>query len=444
MVFLIFQKIFFNQRLRLRNQEVIFTDEEIENFTLQKIETILNANNRSLSNFPGLPQVNHELIQFGRNKLIADERRYMVNEERDLWSTLYSGLNTSQKEVYDNIMLSVDAQNRGLFLFMEVVVPVKTYLWRTIIAQIRSLGKIVLFVASSGIASLVLSGGRTLHSRFRIPVEIDNESCCGIDVISDLVELIRVSELIIWDEAPLQHRHAFESVDRTFRDICKLDKPIAETQVLGGKAMVLGGDLRQILLVIKNARRGDVVVASVNKSAAIWGSCRVFVLSVNMRLCDPSLDVADVDQMMCFNKWYLDMGDGTLLAIKLAHEDDATGITIPDDLLIPISDNPTTAIVSSTYPDLSNIINDIEYLKERCILCPTNDVVDQINSHELKTTPSDLVELYSTDEICPTTENLEEMKIMYPPEFLNTLRFSGVPNHKLELKVGAQSYYYVI
>ena len=25
---------------------------------------------------------------------------------------------------------------------------------------------------------------------------------------------------------------------------------------------------------------------------------------------------------------------------------------------------------------------------------------------------------------------------MYPIEFLNTLRFSGIPNHKLELKVG--------
>lgn len=131
------------------------------------------------------------------------------------------------------------------------------------------------------------------------------------------------------------------------------------------------------------------------------------------------------------------MGDGTLPAISLNHEDEATWITIPDDLLIPISDKPISAIVASTYPDLSNRIDDIEYLKERCILCPTNDVVDQINSHVLQTMPSDLVELYSADEICPTTDNLEEMQIMYPPEFLNTLRFSGVPNHKLELKVGA-------
>ena len=54
----------------------------------------------------------------------------------------------------------------------------------------------------------------------------------------------------------------------------------------------------------------------------------------------------------------------------------------------------------------------------------------------LKKIPGDLHELYSADNICPTTNNLEEMQIMYPIEFLNTLCFSGIPNHKLELKVG--------
>ncbi|GKE14874.1 ATP-dependent DNA helicase PIF1-like protein [Tanacetum coccineum] len=69
-------------------------------------------------------------------------------------------------------------------------------------------------------------------------------------------------------------------------------------------------------------------------------------------------------------------------------------------------------------------------------MCSTNDVVDGINSHVLEKVPGELYELYSADSICQTTNNLEEMQIMYPTEFLNTLRFSGIPNHKLELKVG--------
>ncbi|GKC74082.1 replication protein A 70 kDa DNA-binding subunit B, partial [Tanacetum coccineum] len=70
-----------------------------------------------------------------------------------------------------------------------------------------------------------------------------------------------------------------------------------------------------------------------------------------------------------------------------------------------------------------------------CILCSTNDVVDVINSNVLEKVLGELHELYSADNICQTTNNLEEMQIMYPTEFLNMLRFSSIPNHKLELKV---------
>ncbi|GKC41290.1 hypothetical protein Tco_1059012 [Tanacetum coccineum] len=165
----------------------------------------------------------------------------------------------------------------------------KTYLWNTIIASIRSQGKIVLSVASSGIASLLLPGGRTSHSRFRIPIDLDSDSCCGIDVTSDLAELIRQSELIIWDEAPLQHRHAFEAVDRTLRDVCKHNR--AGNQVFGGKVIVLGGDFRQILLVIPKARRSEIVSSAVNKSAAIWDQCKVFILYTATKYYGDTVDV---------------------------------------------------------------------------------------------------------------------------------------------------------
>nr|GEU54236.1 DNA helicase PIF1, ATP-dependent [Tanacetum cinerariifolium] len=54
----------------------------------------------------------------------------------------------------------------------------KTFLWRTIISSFRSHGKIVLVVASSGIASLLLPVGRTSHSRFKLPLELTDESLC--------------------------------------------------------------------------------------------------------------------------------------------------------------------------------------------------------------------------------------------------------------------------
>ncbi|CAH1422377.1 unnamed protein product [Lactuca virosa] len=50
---------------------------------------------------------------------------------------------------------------------------------------------------SSGIASLLLPGGRTAHSMFNIPIDIDKDSTCGIDIGSDLAELINIAEMII-------------------------------------------------------------------------------------------------------------------------------------------------------------------------------------------------------------------------------------------------------
>jgi hypothetical protein len=34
-----------------------------------------------------------------------------------------------------------------------------------------------------------------------------------------LALLIQHADLIIWDEAPMVHRHAFEAVDRSLRDL---------------------------------------------------------------------------------------------------------------------------------------------------------------------------------------------------------------------------------
>jgi len=57
----------------------------------------------------------------------------------------------------------------------------KTYLWKLLSAAIRAKGMIALNVASSGIASLLLPGGKTAHSTFCIPLEINDEWTCNIN-----------------------------------------------------------------------------------------------------------------------------------------------------------------------------------------------------------------------------------------------------------------------
>jgi ATP-dependent DNA helicase PIF1 len=72
----------------------------------------------------------------------------------------------------------------------------KTFLWNAILTHLRSRQKIVLAVASSGVASLLLPKGRTAHSRFKIPFDLDESSVCGVKrgtMLSDLYNRLLLS-----------------------------------------------------------------------------------------------------------------------------------------------------------------------------------------------------------------------------------------------------------
>ena len=99
----------------------------------------------------------------------------------------------------------------------------KTFVLNAILAAVRILeeGSIALAVGATGIAANLLHLGRTFHSRFKAPLLIHAESVCCIDAQSTLARLIRMSKLIVWDEAPMSHKHQLEALDRTLRDIIK-------------------------------------------------------------------------------------------------------------------------------------------------------------------------------------------------------------------------------
>lgn len=81
-------------------------------------------------------------------------------------------LNVDQRNVFDTIMQRVNDSKPGFFFVYGHGGTGKTFLWNTLICKIRSEKKIVLAVASSGVASLLLPRGRTAHSRFKIRLKL--------------------------------------------------------------------------------------------------------------------------------------------------------------------------------------------------------------------------------------------------------------------------------
>ncbi|GJY63590.1 ATP-dependent DNA helicase PIF1-like protein [Tanacetum coccineum] len=90
-------------------------------------------------------------------------------------------------------------------------------------AEIRSECGIVFNVASNGIAAILLDEGRTVHSQFALPINDFEDSICSFSYYGDLVDLIRKTKLIIWDEAPMVNRNCFETLERTMADIWRRD-----------------------------------------------------------------------------------------------------------------------------------------------------------------------------------------------------------------------------
>nr|XP_043614440.1 uncharacterized protein LOC122586518 [Erigeron canadensis] len=258
-------------------------EEDIHNLCLSYIEQLLLNNGSTLRNFPDMPFHTTNYIASLNNRLIANELLYDKRALSIEHQQLLACLTVEQKQLYDTVISSVAKNDEGVFFVYGYGGTGKTYLWKTLTAALRSQGQIVLNVASSGIASLLLSGGRTAHSRFVIPINITKNSICSIDPCSELAALIKISKLIIWDEAPMIHKHCFEAHDRTMRDILRSTQPNSKDKVFRGKVVVFGGDFKQILPVITKRTRSMIVNASLN-SSYIWHHCIVLKLTVNMRL----------------------------------------------------------------------------------------------------------------------------------------------------------------
>ncbi|XP_010456943.1 PREDICTED: uncharacterized protein LOC104738474 [Camelina sativa] len=97
-------------------------------------------------------------------------------------------LTEEQKKIYDEIMEAVINDKGGVFFLYGFGGTWKTFLWKVLSATIRSNGHIVLNTTSSGIASLLLEGARTAHSRYALPLNPNETSTCNMSRSSELAE----------------------------------------------------------------------------------------------------------------------------------------------------------------------------------------------------------------------------------------------------------------
>jgi len=388
------------------------TEEQVYAFGLFLCDKILQQSGKSLDLILDMPQVVGQWEQITGNRLIAQQRSYDPQAESEMAEEYLAKLNAGQREAYDQILASVINKEGRLFFVNGPGGCGKSFLWNTLGHTVRGQQLIVLCIASSGIAALILIGGQTTHSALGVPIDIHGDSFCNIKKGSMKAELLRHVSLIIWDEPPMQHHHVAEAVDRTLRDI--LDEP---DRPFGGITVAWGGDFQQTLPVVVKGTKEDIVSACVQRSP-LWQHVTILCLTENMHV-----DQSNADSME-FSEWLLDVGHGRNL--PLDHS-----FTIPPHMKLEPATLP--ALICEVYPNIGHgdSLPDSHYL-ERCILCPRNAEVDEVNALIIQDFPGDVTAFHSVDSASSANEDLED----YPVEYLNSLDMSGMPPSHLHLKIG--------
>ncbi|XP_057730367.1 uncharacterized protein LOC130945682 [Arachis stenosperma] len=263
--------------------ELTMSDDEIKQLCLMDIDKILYSYGKTLKDYPPMPLATEVDSSLLTERVIREELNFNMNDLKKNASGMLAIATHEQRYAFDKIVTVVYCDEGGFFFVYGHWGTRKIFIWNLMSAEIRSMGEIVLNVASSGIASLLLPNGRTAHSRFKIPLNITEDSICNINPGFPQTMLLLKAKLIIWDEALMVSRYCYEALDKCLGDIMRSSLTYKKDLPFGEKVVVLGGDFRQILPVIPQGSRQDIVHSTVNLSY-LWKFCQVPKLTKNMRL----------------------------------------------------------------------------------------------------------------------------------------------------------------
>ncbi|XP_072062222.1 uncharacterized protein [Arachis hypogaea] len=204
--------------------------DEMKSTTLAKIEKLLQLNGRSLKEFTDMPFLDSVDSTEPSDIVFFDELNFDRTELASISVDLVSRLNRDQCVAFHTIANAVSRGAGGFF-----------------------------FVCGYGGTALLLPNGCTAHSRFNVPLNVNQDSICNIRQGTPLARLISSAKLIIWDEAPMLNKFCFEALDKCLKDVLRFDNGYNPDAPFGGKFVVLGGDFRQILPVIPRGFREEIV-----------------------------------------------------------------------------------------------------------------------------------------------------------------------------------------
>ncbi|KAI5396649.1 hypothetical protein KIW84_062746 [Lathyrus oleraceus] len=248
-------------------------ESDLTNMLLKGLNELLNLHGKKIEDYdlPSLPPNTTDgdaIPSFIQEELAVD----IPNEDIEFVAKLIN----DQMIAFKTIMNVIVQKHNGVFFVDGPRGTCKTFLYLTLMASLRIRGEIVLATATSGIAATLLPSGRSAHSRFKIPIDIQPSFICGIQKQKDLANLIRLVVAIIWDEAPMTNKNCLEALNRPLQDICR------NNASFGGKVLIMGRDFCQVFPVVRKGTKTQMISVCIVQSH-LWDHTKIFRLRQNMR-----------------------------------------------------------------------------------------------------------------------------------------------------------------
>ncbi|KZT54551.1 hypothetical protein CALCODRAFT_548007, partial [Calocera cornea HHB12733] len=136
-----------------------------------------------------------ERLAIDGNRLIAEQLDYDQPQLAADAARMKNNMNQEQRVAFDTIIQHTEIG--GTFWLQGPGGTGKTFVYKAVCAELRAQGKIVLCVASSGIAAVLLPGGRTAHSMFKIPIPALDNSTCNIPKNGILAAMLQKASITI-------------------------------------------------------------------------------------------------------------------------------------------------------------------------------------------------------------------------------------------------------
>jgi hypothetical protein len=281
-------------------------------------------------------------------------------------------------------------QTSNVFIIQGGAGTGKTLWINCVSAALKCKYKNVECVASSGLAASLITGGKTAHSAFGIPIPTLDSSFCRLDPV--LRQHYRNVDVIIWDEMSMIHILTSDCVDRSLQDIRNCSLPF------GGVIMIFVGDFKQLPPVVRSGRGEYETI----RRCSWWASSCKHVFSTNWRAQNNESYQALLHRI----------GTGEMQEVMVPTECMGSDIaelihrTYGDDIIN--AENDSNMILTFRLEDVTTV-NDM--------------VMNMIES------PSDIA--LASDAFTVDNHNL-------PSEYVASLSIPGAPVFAIPIKVGAR------